>query len=938
MRGATGRKQNAMMHQQLKSFETMLRTFLEGHETGSLYRALARVIPHNRHVYSLDGLNDYANQWYRDREEIHVDDHSIIKRIEEFNQEILYLKQMKTIFDDRIYSVLFEFYYEMVMEEIPQATKLLERGRRASNDVRGSNLLVMSNIEGYAALHEPMPVKKLCDISKDCEKLFSIIHQLQHIDIRWGSLLKSEEVDVELFDPDSIHDVKLYPNYLRFEAVLRLIPDVMRKIQSAIKLTKSWWYQAERIRRRLRGQKIRDDIASDQPSENDPNQIAESLEENEPMTEQIPTKGHSTTPYRSSSDHKTEAVRDIDEYTNYHSPSVDYRIEDRQHIDNDEEGSGRPIERNPYTEEDKPSQSRINPEQEMITPRQTYPAVIETVENRLKELSTSIALTQMDLASETNELEFFNRRQQRIRKLKSNLKRAINAMEAMHDELKSYRRVKEQLILQLEEVEDLSERRHISGKLKTLDEKVKDIQELSQVIEYRHKLMTSDLKLELDLRETFTRYQNEVEGRVDLLKSSVQEEEEKRVQLEHELMLLRPQAVLDGQDHECLQDNRTSNKARQNVYQMNKSRSVPRASKNGMKSVPWFGNSSQSLDESNRTDDDLDNINRESYSPDLLLGQLRSDNSSWDQQRILDDRKHLNRTTSSPDILSHMRRTSLDSGVNGSRIMNRDNMVRPGKGKKNPRLSHQMPQTSGDTSDHDSAKDIQDRSSTKQTQRTSVPEIKYVPPSSKGKKKHRKPKAPERILSDENEDVNDSFGYGGYNSRHGGPYQDTNHSDHNDRGTDEGRNRQRRPSSPTKRSNLPTRNLKRLPRGSLGLNNKAAPVQKQPPLPQLREEDDPSPAPRKDRTPRMYDPKRGSLDSVINSPLPLYSYMPLSVDQSGKRELGGDGGSRKVKNAHRRKPRIKSDQPDILSPLYKPNQTQRRKNPPVSHIPVKTTY
>lgn len=457
-------------------------------------------------MHSLDGLNDYANQWYRDREDIHVDDHAIIKRIEDFNQEIIYLKQMKTIFDDRIYSVLFEFYYEMVMEEIPQATKLLERGRRASNEVRGSNLLVMSNIEGYAALHEPMPVKKLYDISKDCEKLFSIIHQLQNIDVRWGSLLKSEEVDVELFDPDSVHDVKLYPNYLRFEAVLRLIPDVMRKIQSAIKLTKSWWYQAERIRRRLRGQKIRDDIASDQPSENDHNQVAESLQENEPTAEQVPQKGHSTTPYRSSSHHKTEAAQDLDEYTNYHSASVDYGMEERQHLDTDEEGSVRPIERIPYAQEDKPPQSRPSPEPEMITPRQTYPAVIETVEQRLKELSTSIALTQMDLASETNELEFFNRRQQRIRKLKSNLKRAINAMEAMHDELKSYRRVKEQLILQLEEVEDLSERRHISGKLKTLDEKVQDVQELSQVIEFRHKLMTSDLKLELDLRETFTRY------------------------------------------------------------------------------------------------------------------------------------------------------------------------------------------------------------------------------------------------------------------------------------------------------------------------------------------------------------------------------------------------------------------------------------------------
>ncbi|XP_054767313.2 uncharacterized protein LOC129274551 [Lytechinus pictus] len=910
MRGAPGRKQNAMMHLQLKSFESMLQTFLEKHETGSLYRAFAKVIPHNRHVNTLDGLKEFTNRWFSDLEDRHLTDKSTTQRIEDFNQDIKYLKDMKTTFDERIYSVLFEFYYEMVMEEIPQAAKLVERGRRASSEVMGSNLLVMSNTKGYDALNESMPVRKLYDISKDCEMLFLTIHQLQLIDVRWGSLLKSEEVDVELFDPESIHDVKLYPNHYRFGELLRLIPDIMHKTQNAIKLARSWWYQAEKIRRRLRGQKIREDTSSDPPLESDGIHSAESPKEHLP-TADILHEDRSTIPYRSPSPQKRHR---LDEY---HNPSTDYRNEETLDKEFKEEKSERYTERIPSDAQDDPLVSRTPQDIDFET-HPTFPAVTETVEKRLKELTTSIALRRMELASETNELEFFNRRQERIRKLRSNMKLADNAIEAMEDELKIYTRVKERLILQLEEAEDYSERRHISEKLKTIDQKVNDIQELSKVSKYRQKLMNSDLKLKLDLKATFTRYQNEVEGRVDLLSSSVQEEEERKDQLEHELMLLHLQDGLDRQDHTSSKDKGILHKNRHHIDKTNKAQVIPRAAKKATRSVPWLESSRESLEDAIQTDYDLDTpAYKESYSPDLLYDHLRQLGTSRDHDRASDY------GDVSPDLLKQISRNSIDSGVNGMGNMNHDKKVRRQEGKRNHLLTHQVTQNNGYASELNGFKAKQERS--KLSRKTPIPEIHYLPPSSKGNREHWED--PENVFSDEFD--YDPHGHDGTDD------QDTGYPD------DNGSRRKvhrRHPPATTKGMDLPTRNVKRHPRRSLAQKNIGAPVSH---LPQLREEDDRSPtAPRTDRTPRMYDPKRESQDSLINSYSPVPLYMPLGVHQSSKLNHGeGGGGSRNSKKAQGLAPRSKIDQPDLLSPLYQQNKKQQRRKPhTVSRIPVKTIY
>ena len=389
------------------------------------------------------------------------------------------------------------------MEEIPQAFRVGDKDRRAG-EIRASNFLMMSNVDDYSMLKETIPAQALYDISNECEKLFTIINQLQRVNVRWGMLLKADEVDIGLFDEQSMDEVKRYPNYMRFEALLRLIPDVLQKAETASKLAKSWWFQAERIRRRLRGQKIRNRIRPSSPLKR----------------HRVPALGE---PF--SQDEDPEHVVHPDDLDKTYDVEVDdepvYDEDPERNDDDDDfdvslddtadEGSPRRAEQPQDVLGKNMEHPTENPERENVPhPHRdfghTFPVLKETVERYLRELSTSIALKQMDLVTETNEVDFVNRRQQRIKKLKSNIEGAIAAMEAMHGELVGFRHKKERLVRQIDKADDPTERQRLNKKLQLLEDRVEDIQEVAKIIEYRHKITASDLKLELELKDTFLRY------------------------------------------------------------------------------------------------------------------------------------------------------------------------------------------------------------------------------------------------------------------------------------------------------------------------------------------------------------------------------------------------------------------------------------------------
>ncbi|XP_071490683.1 uncharacterized protein [Diadema antillarum] len=884
MRGATRRKQNDLMHRQIKAFEATLQCVTERHDTGALYLMLTRVVPYNQTVNAVDEVHHQINRWYAERDG-NNDDFTVSDRFMTFAQDIQYLKQMKSVFDERIYSVLFEFYYEMVMEEIPQAIRLVEKGGGAPS-VRGSTLLVMSNIDNYAALQDSMPVKTLYDISKDCEKLFEIIHQLQQVDVSWGSLLHSGDVNTTLFDPDSLKDVIAFPNHKRFEAVLRLIPDLLRKIHRAVELSKNWWYQAERIRRRLRGQRIREKrepLTTQGAEDVEPLVDKQTTHMDSSQEEELPRKSRKPAKHPEKVN-RTPAPRQ----PRLASPSSsDDEYDENEIPQHDPTPPATPellLERRDNSEEgDVPGRLAKNP--------LTFPTVIETIDQRVKELSTSIALKQMDLVSDTNEVDFFTRRHQRIRRLRGNLSRTISATEAMHAELVGYRKMKQRLVEQLVEMRDPMDRRRLREKLKILEKRVKDIHELSEVIDYRHQIMSSDLRLELDIKDTFTRHMNEVQGRVEDLKSAIQEEKEERDRLEHELILLRVQTGLDLLNDVDAVD--------EDAF-IDSSALQPRTRANGLTMVE-------------RTRD----RSVDGWMPDLLP-QGRTSGQQGDG-KLQEPRRGILRQPRSMKPQSFSDEDERDAAR--SRRARKAGADRPthswdGKGI--------FTRETGESRDYGS-------NSVSHSKRRLHPSRSVEP-----NEQHRRPwqYVPYDTVSDDDYG-DDAESDDGYATNNGHKANMPRHNDADNARPSQERNNMRRkqpsrdidqdsdPHDVTRRGRDGTDKIPReVSREMRTQRQKKAQTRKNPKTLQLESERDGelSRMSNHRQHPRMYDPKRESIDSIDSNRSPS-----TNADNPRGREFDGRQTRQSIKplgQTDRKKPR--SRQPDLLSPFYQPTSNSRR--------------
>ncbi|XP_072179339.1 uncharacterized protein [Diadema setosum] len=880
MRGATRRKQNDLMHRQIKAFEATLQRVTERHDTGALYLMLTRVVPYNQTVNAVDEVHLQINKWYAERDG-NNDDFTVSDRFMTFAQDIQYLKQMKSVFDERIYSVLFEFYYEMVMEEIPQAIRLVEKGGGAPS-VRGSTLLVMSNIDNYAALQDSMPVKTLYDISKDCEKLFEIIHQLQQVDVSWGSLLHSGDVNTTLFDPDSLKDVIAFPNHKRFEAVLRLIPDLLRKIHRAVELSKNWWYQAERIRRRLRGQRIRE---KREPS------ITQDAEDVEPLADKQTT--HVDSSQEEELPRKSRKPAKHPEVSRTPAPRQPRLASPSSSDDEYDENETPQHDPSPPATPELLLEGRDNSEEGDVPGQLTFPAVIETIDQRVKELSTSIALKQMDLVSDTNEVDFFTRRHQRIRRLRGNLSRTISATEAMHAELVGYRKMKQRLVEQLDETRDPMDRRRLREKLKLLEKRVKDIHELSEVIDYRHQIMSSDLRLELDIKETFTRHMNEVQGRVEDLKSAIQEEKEERDRLEHELTLLRVHTGLDllnnvdALDGEAFTD---------------PSALQPRTRANGLTRVE------------RKRDRSVDG-----WIPDLLPQGRTSGQQG--NGKLQEPRRGILRQPRSTKPQSFSDEEERDAA--------RSRRARKAAGAERPTHSWD-----GKGTFTRETRESRDNGS------NPVSHSKLRPQPSRSIEPNEQPRRPWQSVpydtaSDEDYD-DDVESDDGYATNNGHTANVPRHNDADDaRPLQQERNNMRRkqPSRDISQDSDPhdvTRSgrngadkiPREVSRETRTQRQKKAPTRKNPKTLQLESErdDEPSRMSNHRQHPRMYDPKRESIDSVDTNRSPS-----TNADNPRGREFDGRQTRQSIKapgQTDRKKPR--SRQPDLLSPFYQPTNYSRR--------------
>ena len=79
-------------------------------------------------------------------------------------------------------------------------------------------------------------------------KLSVAVQKMYKVNAKWGLILDERDPHLTAYDPDSRHELSLYAGSAsRYEAVMRLLPDIFVKAYKSVELAKLWWSQAERL-------------------------------------------------------------------------------------------------------------------------------------------------------------------------------------------------------------------------------------------------------------------------------------------------------------------------------------------------------------------------------------------------------------------------------------------------------------------------------------------------------------------------------------------------------------------------------------------------------------------------------------------------------------------------------------------------------------------
>ncbi|XP_064648173.1 uncharacterized protein LOC135500567 isoform X2 [Lineus longissimus] len=200
----------------------------------------------------------------------------IMKFFETFFKDLQYLKNLKAYFDERIYCVLYEYFYDPLDISVnvaasvaddasrdqdsdsghssqtfsdedrspPTRSKHEKKGSKSTPRTRFNINTIIHDIGGGAGqIDENLPREKIIER----EKLIQSVHELYEVNRSWEAILTEEDLNVGFFDPDSVHEIARYKDVAKFELVLRLIPDIFTKCFKSITLAKVWWNHAAKI-------------------------------------------------------------------------------------------------------------------------------------------------------------------------------------------------------------------------------------------------------------------------------------------------------------------------------------------------------------------------------------------------------------------------------------------------------------------------------------------------------------------------------------------------------------------------------------------------------------------------------------------------------------------------------------------------------------------
>lgn len=158
-------------------------------------------------------------------------DHELrcLKSFEIFDKDVRYLRDLKAYFDSNIFRSLNEEYYDPAdFPKVPPLKGLTTPDTSRSSPRKG-------------------PSSKVSKEARDHARLPAVVLELRELVGQWGELLSDGNLDINIFDPDSHHELLQFENYHSFEPILRLVPDVFVKSYKAIDMGREWLALAAKI-------------------------------------------------------------------------------------------------------------------------------------------------------------------------------------------------------------------------------------------------------------------------------------------------------------------------------------------------------------------------------------------------------------------------------------------------------------------------------------------------------------------------------------------------------------------------------------------------------------------------------------------------------------------------------------------------------------------
>ena len=247
-------KQHDNLHRQISSFQKLLQHAMSRFSNKKLYNMLklaAKQQPGNKSTDKtritsfrelrsvLDNVGGNVSGKGLQKE----DDIQLQKYFNTYFDDIKYLKELKKHFDERIYMCLFDYFYDPTED-----TEKKLRMRESFSDEEGD----IADIEDDMLDDSVMEDVELDNLSEQ-DKLRHAVKYMYRVNKQWHRLLKEEDIDKSLFDPDSHHEILQFSDFERFENILRFVPDLFVKAYKSVEIAKQWWKQANKVYDELPG-------------------------------------------------------------------------------------------------------------------------------------------------------------------------------------------------------------------------------------------------------------------------------------------------------------------------------------------------------------------------------------------------------------------------------------------------------------------------------------------------------------------------------------------------------------------------------------------------------------------------------------------------------------------------------------------------------------